>query len=290
MPSASIDQRILEKYDELSPQQRRLADIVLETGGDLARWTASELADRAGVSKATAARLFQTLGYADFEEARRDARQSLPWGSPLRGLGGPAGVAARDRAQMHFARDIENLRRTEEALERDSMQRAADWLAAGETTWVVGFRNSFALAQYARSVLHSLKPDVRLVPSPAFELAEDLAAMREGDAMLVLGFRRRPNALIEILNIAREYGVRSVLLTDLSAEWTPRIAGITLRCHTRGPGPFDSYAAAISVLNLLMSNVSESLKPEAARRLSRIEDLHSRLGDLRTPGQDKGEE
>ncbi|WP_161958723.1 MurR/RpiR family transcriptional regulator [Ferruginivarius sediminum] len=287
MPAETVDQRILEKYDELSPQQRRLADVVLETGGDLARWTASELAERAGVSKATAARLFQALGYSDFEEARRVARQSLPWGSPLRGLGEAGPPGERDRAQTHFARDMENLRRTEAALDREAMQRAAEWLASSNTIWVVGFRNSFALAQYARSVLHSLKADVRFVPTPAFELAEDLSAMRGGDAMLVIGFRRRPNALVEILNVAAECGVGSVLLTDLSAALTPRLAGITLRCHTRGPGPFDSYAAAMSVLNLLMSQVSEELKTAASQRLSRIEDLHSRLGDLRAPGQNE---
>ncbi|MFX6230815.1 hypothetical protein ABTF44_22730, partial [Acinetobacter baumannii] len=45
--------------------------------------TATELAESAQVSKATATRFFQKLGYASYDDARESARAALVGGSPL---------------------------------------------------------------------------------------------------------------------------------------------------------------------------------------------------------------
>ena len=49
----ALYQRIHAAYASLPAGERRVADLVLEAPGDLAVWTASELARRAGVSNAT---------------------------------------------------------------------------------------------------------------------------------------------------------------------------------------------------------------------------------------------
>ena len=54
--------------------ERRLADLLLEDLGALRHENAGSLAERAGVSKATAARLFRRLGYAGYKAAQREAR------------------------------------------------------------------------------------------------------------------------------------------------------------------------------------------------------------------------
>ena len=66
--------RIRETYDALPLGERKLAELILEMRGDLAAYSATELAARSGVSKATAARLVRRLGYADFHEMRQQAR------------------------------------------------------------------------------------------------------------------------------------------------------------------------------------------------------------------------
>jgi DNA-binding MurR/RpiR family transcriptional regulator len=65
-----IDERIAEHYTGLSPQERRAADVLLAHLDDLAIYRAAELADLAGVSKATMSRLFRHLGFDDFGEVR----------------------------------------------------------------------------------------------------------------------------------------------------------------------------------------------------------------------------
>ena len=60
--SQRIDERITDRYAELSPQEQRAAQTLLEHLDELATYRSAELAELAGVSKATMSRLFRHLG------------------------------------------------------------------------------------------------------------------------------------------------------------------------------------------------------------------------------------
>jgi DNA-binding MurR/RpiR family transcriptional regulator len=279
-PSA-IDTLILESLDTLTPSERRLADVILDSLASLPSFTAGELAARARVSNATAARFFQRLGFKNYAHFRRRTPRGNNWGSPLYELTGIDGqrLAAGDFG-LHVAQDLQNLTRTAEMLQPERITEAISILAGARGLWIVGFRNSYALASYARGLLVHLKPDVRLLPVAGMTIGEDLVSLGAKDALLVIGFRRRPLILREIMAVARERRARSVLLTDLTAARTARLATVTLRCQNRGHSMFDSYAAPISVINYLCAAVGMTLGDPSLSRLTDIEALHDRLDPL----------
>ncbi|MGD2103837.1 MAG: hypothetical protein PVJ55_01830, partial [Anaerolineae bacterium] len=65
-------ERIQEKYDDLTPSFRKLADFMLQNQLDAAFMTATELADRLGVDAATVVRFAQELGYTGFRELSKE--------------------------------------------------------------------------------------------------------------------------------------------------------------------------------------------------------------------------
>src|SRR5208283_4392177 len=79
----SLEQTIRSRYERLSVGERKLADIVLEMRGELAGYSATELAESAGVSKATASRLVRRLVFSDYQDMRQQARAAWANGSPL---------------------------------------------------------------------------------------------------------------------------------------------------------------------------------------------------------------
>ncbi|TPW31601.1 MurR/RpiR family transcriptional regulator [Martelella alba] len=279
-----IDVRIMEIYDELTASERRLAAVVMEAQANLASFTAGELAAKADISNATAARFFRRLGYASYNEARLMARQSEDWGSPLYELTGTGGkrLSPGDFG-LHIAQDLQNLTRTAEMLEEADLDRAIAMLTGAKRIWIIGFRNSMALATYARALLTNLKPDVRLVPAAGMSMGEELAGIGPDDLFLVFGFRRRPAQLREIMAVVQEAGTPILLVADMTAARTAQLATLTLRCHNRGHAMFDSYAAPMSLINYLCSAVSQTLGEEAVARLAEIEALHGRLDQLGAP-------
>jgi DNA-binding MurR/RpiR family transcriptional regulator len=282
--------RIRETYDALPLGERKLAELILEMRGDLAAYSATELAARSGVSKATAARLVRRLGYADFHEMRQQARNHYHNGSPLAELSNTLGLEAT--LSQHLAHDVAGLTRTMETIAPEDVQAAVDILAGAQRVTVVGFRNSYAPAFYARELLVQVRPQVILLPVSGQTVSEELSDLGRGDAILAFGFRRRPPVLGRILRIAAAAKARTVLLGDSSLGKAGKVgkvgkvgkagksAHIVLRCFSRGARLFDSYVAAMSLVNYLGSGVALALGASAQARLRRIESLHEEFSDL----------
>ncbi len=280
----SLEQRVLAGYDAFTPAERRLADALIKNRGDLARHSATELALEAGVSKASAARFFQKLGYDGFLQARRQVLQSSPWGSPLEALAELTDpLKERGNLGRHIANDIRNLTQTTEAISPHEIEQAVDILTRARRVLVVGFRNSYSLAAYAYMVLNSIKPGVRLLGTGGLSVAEQVSGLDETDAILAIGFRRRPYALRQILETARARGAASLLVADATADKTARLANVTLVCQNQGAHLFDSYVSGMTILNFLCSSVGLELGDPAWARLSEIEELHQTFGDLVQP-------
>jgi DNA-binding MurR/RpiR family transcriptional regulator len=274
----SLDSRILDIYESLSRSEQKLADVVLEHQRDIAGYSATELARRAEVSKATAARLFKRLGYRNYNEARREARAVKHWGSPINVLYDFVEPANVDPNMVsHLNNDLANVTRTFEHLPSTDVSSAVVSLQRTDRIWVLGLRNSYALAHYARFLLIMLKSDVRLIPAGGLSFAEEVVDMRAGDVLLAIGFRRRPQVLRSVMKMAQERGLTVIFITDLSASLTARSADIVLRCHSRGVYFTDSYTAAMSLLNYLASALALKLAKRARHRLSLIDDLHDAL-------------
>ena len=270
--------RIRETYDALPLGERKLAELILEMRGDLAAYSATELAARSGVSKATAARLVRRLGYADFHEMRQQARNHYHNGSPLAELSNTLGLEAT--LAQHLAHDVAGLTRTIETIPAGDVQAAVGILAGAQRVIVVGFRNSYAPAFYARELLVQVRPHVILLPVSGQTVSEELSDLGRSDAILAFGFRRRPPVLGRILRIAAAAKARTVLLGDSSIGKFGKSAQIVFRCFSRGARLFDSYVAAMSLVNYLGSGVALALGASAQERLRRIESLHNEFSDL----------
>jgi DNA-binding MurR/RpiR family transcriptional regulator len=278
---ATLQERILKLQQDFTESEQRLADVTLAHLPTLAAYSATELARKAGVSKASAARFFRRLGYDSFNEARAQVREAGDRGSPLFGLAGITLPAApKDALEQHLATDLQNLARTFERLEADDIHHCVKACRNARRVFIAGFRNGRVLAQYAWALLTQLRDDVQLVPGAGLNLAEDLADLGGDDVLLVMDFRRRVTLLRPMVEHANRVGATVVILTDPSATELPARADVILRCVNKGAGMFDSYIAAISVINHLCTSLGLSMGDAARERLARIEALHDHYGDL----------
>jgi DNA-binding MurR/RpiR family transcriptional regulator len=276
-----LPMRLRACYEELPKSERPLADVLLEFPGDLVMCSATELAQRVDVSNAAVTRLIKRLGYSDYREAQREVRASQEAGHPLylnNSLVKPADQA--DSLQDHLERDLFNLRSTFENIDSASISAGIKALAGARRVWVIGFRNSYFLAAYARRQLIQARDDVYLVPQPGQTTMEELAGAGVDDVVLAVGMRRRTPQLRKVMQVLSSEGVPIIYLTDRRTVATREYATWTFACHTRGISLFDSNVAAISLLNYLCTEVVVQMGEGARARLERIETFLSRANEI----------
>jgi len=276
-PAGSLEQRIAAAYERLTPNEKRLAELERQIPHLLVTHSATELTERAGVSKAAGTR-FRRLGFDGFEAARKLVRDARAWGSPV--YLDDRERHASGRLEAHLRKDIDNLVRTVESLPSAEIADIARALANARRVRILGLRNSHIMASYLRWQLIMLRDRVVLAPGPGETAAEYVADLGAEDVAVVVAVRRRPPAVERWLTALASSGARVLLVTDRSGEALRDRATWTLACDVRGTALFDSYVSVLSVLNLLAGLVAAQLGAEGRRRLRRIEQAHAELGDL----------
>lgn len=283
MRKLSLEKRIEAHYESLPPAERRLGDLLLRFPGDIANFSATELAEMAGTSKAAATRLFRRLGYESFNELREEIRNASSWGSPI--YIAEEVPPSNNRGSIvaeQLRRDYENLSRTLESIDPKDFADIVEAIASARQVVVTGFRNSHILAFYFYRQLILLRTDVRLLPTSGQTMGEDLVDLGPEDLVVLIGLRRRVAAATKVMDLARRLGARCLLVADPSAAHIRRIATWTITCEVRGVSAFDSYTAAISVLNLLCTATLRHGGKASYARLRRAEQIHDELEELDT--------
>jgi DNA-binding MurR/RpiR family transcriptional regulator len=273
----SLTQRIHRVYDNLPAGERKAAELVLDSPGELALWAATELSDRAGVSNATVSRLFRRLGYGSYDEARRASREMRASGSPLY-LADPA--PARGRLADILAVETAVVADSLSMLNPLTVDAVAERMAAARRVRFAGFRNSHFAAAYAASALAQFRPGVALLTGAHQTLAEGIAAVGAGDLVVIVGLRRRPAGFSGFVSAVAATGADVALVTDRSVRGAPAMARWTLTCAVDTPQTLDSYSGALAVLRALVLAAVARLGVAGRRHLERIETLHETLGEL----------
>lgn len=268
--SQRIDERIAARHDDLTPQERRAAQTLLEHLDDLATYRAAELAELAGVSRATMSRLFRSLGFEDFDEVRDHLRGLRTSGEPRRADGAPnaAALAAGEHAAI--------LR----AIEHPRLPEVAGLLALASRVLVVGWRNSYPVALHLREQLAQARDDVRVAPVPGQSTGEELVGLGADDVIVVVGFRRRPGHFGAFLEAARATGAGVVLIGDPTAVEHASSAEVWLECPLQHDLAFDSYAAPMALVSVLADAVLAASRRTGPARVRAISDTYQRLGEI----------
>ena len=101
--------------------------------------------------------------------------------------------------------------------------------------------------------------------------------------MVLVGFRRRPVGFALIVRTLRERGVPVVLISDSSARRQADGSAYWLECPVDSVSAFDSYAAAMSLMNLLASGVLGVNVREGRTRIATITSVYDALDELEAP-------
>ncbi|TVQ68421.1 MAG: MurR/RpiR family transcriptional regulator [Oceanospirillales bacterium] len=285
--------RIRASLASLHPSERRLADTLLSFPGEVASYSATELAQLANVSNATVTRFVRRLGYKSFEEARQAARVTQQSGAAV--FQSPASKQEPESAlAAHIEQGRVNVANSFAELTLAEIDSLAVALLKARRVWIVGFRTAHAFAIYLNAQIGQIVTDVMVLPQSGQTLAESLCSIEANDVVIAFALRRPVKQMEYVFRELSGTEARCAVITDspiilndnddatlsgtpldslLSAEWS-------LRVHTMAPGPLFNHAAVLTLCHLIATRVLELSGPNGRRRLLNIEAMHDALDEM----------
>lgn len=277
MKERSFLSRVRKILPDLHPAELRLGELVCDFPGELASYSASELAKLAGVSNATVTRFVRRLGYMSYEEARRHARLEKSSGSRL--YLGAAKIDAPHAPSVYSKSDMHNVERTIDAVEESDIDKLTFALLAASKVSIIGFRAGAPLAQYLQWQLLQVIKNIVALPGNGQTMGENLADIKRDEIVILFGLRRRVAQFDSILTSISQSGAKLVLISDESmpvyqdAHWH-------FRCSTQSSGPLFSHVGVMALLNLIANRTIDAAGETGRKRLASIEALNDFFSEL----------
>lgn len=275
--SLSFIARVRSSMADLHPTERRLAETLLSFPGDMAGYTATEVAEVAGVSNATVSRFVRKIGYASYEEARRAVRDAGKTGAALLRFG--TDINAERAISAHLDQSRRTLEKTYEELDIAVVDDMVAALHTASRVWLAGYRAGHPLASYLAWQIGQVLPSVRVIPKPGETLAETAATFSERDVLILLGLRRSTKSAQALVDVALSAGVQVAVIGDVASLLATPVRW-SLACSTASTGPLLNHTGTIAVCNLIATRTLELSGAEGRRRMEKIEEFHDQFGEI----------
>src|SRR5215471_4931523 len=273
----SFQDRVAALGPELSPVSRRIADYLLTAGPEVVLLSAAELASALGTSDASVVRTAKALGYDGLAELRLHLSASVQEPTLAQRLSRSLAESAADGSVLHslIAQHLGALDGLARRVPPDRFEAAVDALAGADRIVWCGTGPSAAVAEYGAMLAARLGRPSSVARGSGTQLADELLAMRPGDAVVLLAYGQataRPRA---VLARCEAVGIPTVLLTDAPARDLGDRATVSLPCGRGTPGLFSSHATTVVLIEALVLGLAAADPARAEASLALLNDLRA---------------
>ncbi|ASY74457.1 MurR/RpiR family transcriptional regulator [Pectobacterium polaris] len=273
-----IDERLRDRYSELSPQEQRVADFIFDHFDDLISYNSAELARLSSVSKATVSRLFKRLGYPSYRDMRDELRTLRQSGMPL--ADNRDAVQGNTLLARHYKQEMANLTQWINQIDPVQFGAVIQALMQAQRLCLIGLRNSYPVALHLRQQLLQIRQQVTLLTQPGQTLSEELVDLTAQDVVIVVAFRRRPRLIQPLLAQLQKRGVPVLLLCEPQVSTLMSLATWSLCVPLDSVSAFDSYSSAMSLVNVISNALLHEMLRDGRQRIHQIVDLYGELDEL----------
>lgn len=272
----SVAERLRDSLANASATERRvihslLADYPMLALGTLADWGA-----RAGVSAPTILRFLAKIEASSFPDFQAQLRDELSarLRSPLEKQTSSSASGRGARAQEFGAAVCDNVRETFVHLSASETEAVVRLLGDSKRKiGLVGGRFTDPLARYAAAHLTILRSDAFNLIGQIDTWRDKLLELGKGDVLVVFDIRRYSSDLQRFCEQAAARKIIIVLITDQWLSPISKVASHVLPARISVPSRWDSNAALMAIVEMLLEAVTTHLEPSVSKRIGELEAL-----------------
>lgn len=285
--TVTVSDVINAHFSVLTRAEKQLAATLLDNYPVSGLGSITTVAENAGVSTPTVARMVQKIGFRGFPDFQSRLHQELEAtiSNPISKHDRWAANAPGTHILNRFADAMmNNMRATLAQLETAEFDGAAAMIADRKRNiYLVGGRITGALADYFFTHLQVIRSGVTQIATNSSSWPHYVLDMKKGDVLIMFDIRRYEQEMETLARIARERGVEIILFTDQWSSPIAKSARRVFRIQIEAPSAWDSSVVILFAVEALIEAVQSSIWNETRDRMKTLEGLFDSTRLFRKP-------
>jgi len=245
-----ILERIHASYYQLTATERKVADYVLAQHNQVQFMSITQLAEVCGTAEATISRFCRSLKLKGFnafkiELARHSASSTKPQEQPTDSLMGRSLEVGRLASDAVY--------QTIELVEPSQVRKAVEFFENASRVLCFGSGGSMLMAQEFAHLFSTVTGKFTAISDSHMQMSA-AATMHQEEVMVLFSYSGATTNGIQLLELAKNRGVRTVLVTRFNKSPAANLADVVLRCGSN-EGPFQFGSVPAKVAQLIVMDV-----------------------------------
>ena len=259
---AGVYQKMAEKIPNMSKSQEKIAKYILSHLNTTPFLTVEKLAKLSGVSIATITRFVTFLGYKGYPEFLKDTQESMQ--QQITNIERIKIESEKDSGEEKdiydlFEDDVNNIKLTMEDLNLYELKKAVDLLLNSKRIYIVARRSSSVLGIFLKYYLDLMFNDVHLIENIE-QIPKQTNEFSSEDVIIGISFEKYARSTVEIFTYLKTNGAKTIAITDTMLSPLVPYSDITLTAVSKGSTFIESFAAPLSLINVLIVYIEKEKK------------------------------
>ena len=245
--SMDILERIRASYYQLTAAERKVADYVLTQHSQVQFMSITQLADECGTAETTVTRFCRSLKLKGFNAVKIElARHSVLGASSRREPVSTDTLAGRVRESGRLA--IDAVHQTTELMDLNQIGRAVELIEQAPTVLCLGSGGSMIMACECAHLFSTVTGKFTTISDAHMQIST-VATMDPKGVIILFSYSGATTGGIQILELARQRGIRTILVTRFQKSPAAKLSEVVLCCGSNeSPFQFGSVPAKVAQL------------------------------------------
>lgn len=234
-----------------------------------------ELAQKIDVSEATISRFARKIGADDFKSLRNLILDESSYMAADK-MKITLDVTEDLELDSYLIKQIENINKTLEHIDKDEFQNACDLISNKEKIYVYAKHSGKSIASLIYTRLNRIGIDVEILPSGGSELVEFLSKLKKDDIVIVFSFFKSSREAKIILDYKKEAKFKVILFTSRLYHDEDDSGDINLFVYRGERNEYHSLTTPIALVDAMIVKVTELNENPSLDNLEKIQELKTR--------------
>ena len=241
-----ILERIHASYYQLTAAERKVADYVLAQHDQVQFMSITQLADECGTAEATISRFCRSLKLKGFNAFKIElARHGASATVKTQALSTDT-LAGRCQEIGRLA--VDAVHQTIELVQPQQVAQAVELIEQAPRVMCIGSGGSMILATECAHMFSTVTGKFYSVSDSHMQMSA-AATLEKGSIILLFSYSGATTNGLQVLEVAKQRGIKTILVTRFPKSPAAKLADIVLRCGSNeGPFQFGSVAAKVAQL------------------------------------------
>lgn len=270
-----IREKIQGKYDLLPPNQRKVADFILDNFDNIPFVDVHETAKLSKVSVASVIRFAQSISFSGFSELRDAVSDSLKKHLKKNEI-----FPLLDRSKLQndiltsvAELDVQNINNTLSMIDRDVFDKVIDIIIRSKRVFTAGLGISYLLAEILSYQLTQVGIDATVLKHTHTIFHEQIFYMNKNDLMICFSFPPYSKETIDAAKYANKNGIKVISITNKSTSPISFYSQAVLTVRSENMLFTNSFAAISVIINALATACAIKNKTKAKSILKKSEKI-----------------